>query len=282
MTDPERTAAMRDDAADARARVRPEVMESCDAAAADAGNAVEKLELIMGADGLARLASAHVAVLGLGGVGSNCVEALARGGVGNLFLVDRDIVQASNINRQAIAFRSTLGRRKVDVMRAMVADINPHAAVETRHMLVLRENLGELLDEMRAWAEADGGRLDYVVDAIDTVSAKLALAEIAQERGITLISSMGAANKLHPEALRIADLYDTVNCPLCRIMRKEGRKRGIRRLRVLYSAEEPVRVPTREGAARSERSNLGTASFMPPIMGQMIAGAVLRELAGLE
>ena len=264
------------------ASARPEVMEPCDAAAAGVGNAAEKLELVMGAEGLARLASAHVAVLGLGGVGSNCVEALARGGVGNLFLVDRDIVQASNINRQAIAFRSTLGRRKVDVMRAMVADINPHAAVETRHMLVLRENLGELLDEMRAWAEADGGALDYVVDAIDTVSAKLALAEIAQERGITLISSMGAANKLHPEALRIADLYDTVNCPLCRIMRKEGRKRGIRRLRVLYSAEEPVRVPTREGAARSERSNLGTASFMPPIMGQMIAGAVLRELAGLE
>lgn len=271
-----------DETAARSASVRPEVMEPCDAAAAGVGNAAEKLELVMGAEGLARLASAHVAVLGLGGVGSNCVEALARGGVGNLFLVDRDIVQASNINRQAIAFRSTLGRRKVDVMRAMVADINPLAAVETRHMLVLRENLGELLDEMRAWAEADGGALDYVVDAIDTVSAKLALAEIAQERGITLISSMGAANKLHPEALRIADLYDTVNCPLCRIMRKEGRKRGIRRLRVLYSAEEPVRVPTREGAARSERSNLGTASFMPPIMGQMIAGAVLRELAGLE
>ena len=272
-------------AQDAKARsasARPEVMEPCDPAAAGVGNAAEKLELVMGAEGLARLASAHVAVLGLGGVGSNCVEALARGGVGNLFLVDRDIVQASNINRQAIAFRSTLGRRKVDVMRAMVADINPRAAVETRHMLVLRENLGELLDEMRAWAEADGGALDYVVDAIDIVSAKLALAEIAQERGITLISSMGAANKLHPEALRIADLYDTVNCPLCRIMRKEGRKRGIRRLRVLYSAEEPVRVPTREGATRSERSNLGTASFMPPIMGQMIAGAVLRELAGLE
>lgn len=272
--------------ADARAAgeraARPEVMEPCDAAAADAGDATEKLELIMGSDGLARLADAHVAVLGLGGVGSNCVEALVRGGVEHLFLVDRDIVQASNINRQAIAFHSTLGQRKVDAMREMIADINPRAAVECRHVLVLRENLGELLDEMRAWAEADGGRLDYVIDAIDTVSAKLALAEIAQERGIRLISSMGAANKLHPEALRIADLYDTVNCPLCRIMRKEGRKRGIRHLRVLYSAEEPVRVPTREGAARSERSNLGTASFMPPIMGQMIAGAVLRELAGLE
>lgn len=260
--------------------VPPEVMDACDAACAD-GEATEKLELVMGAAGLARLAAAHVAVLGLGGVGSNCVEALARGGAGHLFLVDRDIVQASNINRQAIAFRSTLGRRKVDVMRSMVADINPAAAVETRHMLVLRENLGELLDEMAAWARADGGRLDYVIDAIDTVSAKLALAELAQERGIPLISSMGAANKLHPEALRIADLYDTVNCPLCRIMRKEGRKRGIRSLRVLYSSEEPVRVPARAGAERRERSNLGTASFMPPIMGQMIAGAVLCEIAGV-
>lgn len=242
----------------------------------------EKLELIMGAEGLARLKAARVAVLGLGGVGSNCVEALVRGGVGGLFLVDRDIVQASNINRQAIAFCSTVGRRKVDVMRAMAADISPEARVETRHMLVLRENLDALLDEMEAWAREAGGSLDYVIDAIDTVSAKLALAEAAQRRGLRLISSMGAANKLHPECLRIADVYDTVNCPLCRIMRKEGRKRGIRSLRVLYSCEEPVRVAPREGAARSERSNLGTASFMPPIMGQMMAGAVIRELAGLE
>lgn len=245
-------------------------------------DADEKLELIMGAEGLARLKAARVAVLGLGGVGSNCVEALVRGGVGGLFLVDRDIVQASNINRQAIAFCSTVGRRKVDVMRAMAADINPEARVETRHMLVLRENLDALLDEMEAWAREAGGSLDYVIDTIDTVSAKLALAEAAQRRGLRLISSMGAANKLHPECLRIADVYDTVNCPLCRIMRKEGRKRGIRSLRVLYSCEEPVRVAPREGAARSERSNLGTASFMPPIMGQMMAGAVIRELAGLE
>lgn len=245
-------------------------------------DADEKLELIMGAEGLARLKAARVAVLGLGGVGSNCVEALVRGGVGGLFLVDRDIVQASNINRQAIAFCSTVGRRKVDVMRAMAADINPEARVETRHMLVLRENLDALLDEMEEWAREAGESLDYVIDAIDTVSAKLALAEAAQRRGLRLISSMGAANKLHPECLRIADVYDTVNCPLCRIMRKEGRKRGIRSLRVLYSCEEPVRVAPREGAARSERSNLGTASFMPPIMGQMMAGAVIRELAGLE
>ena len=247
-----------------------------------AESATDKLELIVGAAGLARLAAAHVLVLGLGGVGSNCVEALARGGVGNLMLVDRDTVQPSNINRQAIAFTSTLGRRKVDAMRDMVADINPAACVETRHMLVLRENLDDLLAQAQAWARDAGGELDYVVDAIDTVSTKLALAEAAQQRGLPLVSSMGAANKIHPECLRIADLYDTVNCPLCRIMRKECRKRGIRRLRVLYSCEEPVRVPVRQGAARAERSNLGTISYMPPIMGQMVAGAVIRSIAGLE
>lgn len=260
---------------------RPDVMEPVDASSLSAQNATEKLELIMGAEGIKRLTSAHVLVLGLGGVGSNCVEALARGGVGNLFLVDRDIVQPSNINRQAIAFHSTLGKRKVDAMRSMVADINPKANVETRHMLVLRENLEELIGEAREWAASEGGRLDYVVDAIDTVSAKLALAELAQAGQFPLISSMGAANKLHPECVRVADLYDTVNCPLCRIMRKEGRKRGIRRLKVLYSCEEPVKVRPREGAERSERSNLGTASFMPPIMGQAIAGAVLCEIAGV-
>lgn len=266
---------------EAAGAARPAVLEPADAAPASEGAATEKLALVMGRDGMERLAAAHVAVLGLGGVGSNCVEALARGGVGRLFLVDRDIVQVSNINRQAIAFHSTLGRRKVDAMRAMVADINPLAAVETRHMLVLRENLEGLLDEARAWARADGGQLDYVVDAIDSVSVKLALAELAQQQRFRLISSMGAANKLHPECLRLADVYDTVNCPLCRIMRKEGRKRGIRGLRVLYSCEEPVRVPAREGAERSERSNLGTASYMPPIMGQMIAGAVICEIAGV-
>ena len=241
-----------------------------------------RLAKVIGEEGVAALAAAKVALFGLGGVGGSCFEALVRGGVGTIAVVDGDVVQESNLNRQAISFLSTLGRRKVDVARAMAADINPEARVETRHMLVLRENLGELLDEMRAWAEADGGALDYVVDAIDTVSAKLALAEAAQRRRLRLISSMGAANKLHPECLRIADVYGTVNCPLCRIMRKEGRKRGIRSLRVLYSCEEPVRVAPREGAARSERSNLGTASFMPPIMGQMMAGAVIRELAGLE
>lgn len=240
----------------------------------DGQNATEKLELIMGSEGLRRLGEATVMVLGVGGVGSNCTEALARGGIGKLIIVDHDIVQASNINRQAIAFHSTIGRRKVDVMREMIADINPDAEVVALDRFLLAENFAELFDEY-------GDGLDYVVDAIDTISTKLALAAYADERGIRLISSMGAANKLHPECFRIADLYDTVNCPMSRIMRKEARKRGIKRLQVVYSCEEPVRIPSREGALRSERSNLGTASFVPPIMGQMIAGEVIRQISGV-
>lgn len=237
--------------------------------------ATSKLELIMGREGVERLAASTVMVLGVGGVGSNCMEALARGGVGHFVVVDHDVVQVSNINRQAIAFHSTIGRKKVDVARAMIADINPSAQVEALDRFILAEDVPAFLDEYAS-------RVDYVVDAIDTISAKLAIAQYADAHGLRLISSMGAANKLQPECFRVADVYDTVNCPLCRIMRKEGRKRGIRQLRVLYSCEQPVDVPVSEGATRRERSNLGTASFVPPIMGQMIAGEVLCELAGVE
>ena len=156
----------------------------------------------------------------------------------------------------------------------MVGDINPEAQVVAHDMFVLAENLDQLFGQYR-------GCIDYVVDAIDTISTKLAIAELADREGFQLISSMGAANKLHPECFRIADVSQTVNCPLSRIMRKETRKRGIRHLRVLYSCEQPVKVPVREGAVRRERSNLGTASFVPPIMGQMIAGEVIRTLAGV-
>lgn len=237
-----------------------------------------KLAVILGEDGVKRLNQARVAVFGCGGVGSNCIEALARGGVGTLAIVDKDVVAPSNINRQAIAYHSTIGRRKIDVTEEMIRDINPRCRVIARHSFVLSENIEELLAQLEREC---GGPFDYIVDAIDTVSTKLAIAKLAQERSLPLISSMGGANKLHPECLRIADVHKTVNDSLSRIMRKECRKRGIRHLKVLYSCEEPMHLKAREGAARSERSDLGTASFMPPIMGQMIAGEVIRQISGV-
>ena len=230
---------------------------------------------ILGSEGVAALASSCVMVLGLGGVGSSCVEALARGGVGRFILVDHDVVDITNINRQAIAFHSTIGRKKIDVMRQMVLDINPQAQVEVVDSFVLAENLDALLDEHAVKA-------DFVVDAIDTISTKLAIAAAAQERDINLISAMGGGNKLHPEYLRVADIYDTVNCRMCRIMRKECRKRGISHLRVLYSCEEAAAATARPGTERGERSGLGTMPYFPPIMGQMIAGYVIRSIAGVE
>ncbi len=233
----------------------------------------EKLRTLWGEEGLRRIMDAHVLVLGVGGVGSNCIEALARGGVGRLTILDRDVVAESNINRQAIAFYSTIGKRKVDVMSAMIEDINPEAQV-TKIFGFLRQ------EEMMEFLDAHACDVDYVVDAIDTVSAKLKLAELAPNYSFKLISSMGGANKIHPECFKIADLYETVNCPLCRIMRKEGRKRGIQQLKVLYSCEQPLETEVEAGWDRHERSDLGTASFVPPIFGQMIAGEVLRDLAG--
>ena len=235
------------------------------------GSRTSRLERIWGEAGLARVQASSVMVLGLGGVGSSCAEALARGGVGRLILVDHDIVQPSNINRQALAFTSTVGRKKTEVMRAMVADINPDAQVEIVDKFIYAADVDELFAPYAT-------QLDYVVDAIDTVSAKLACALYAERAGIRLVSSMGGANKTKPECLRMADLYDTQNCPLCRVMRKEGRKRGLRHLRVLYSCEQPVSsyIPALSDAR--ERSNLGTVSYMPPIMGQFLASEVLRAL----
>ena len=248
-------------------------------------DATSRMGRIVGEDGLARLRDTSVLVLGLGGVGSNCAEALARGGVGRLVLLDRDVVEPSNINRQAIAFHSTIGQRKVDVMRKMVLDINPHAQVETIHGFVREQDLPDLFAQHVLGPDCKP-RVDWVVDAIDTISVKLAIAQTAQLQqwdryGVKLLAAMGGGNKLHPEALAFADLYDTVNCRLCRIMRKEGRKRGIESLRVLYSSEEAQPATSTDGAARSERSGLGTMSYFPPIMGQMLAAEVIRATLGL-
>ena len=235
-----------------------------------------RTELLLGEEGVARLRDAAVMIFGVGGVGSHCIEALARSGIGRLVLIDNDAVSITNINRQSIAYHSTIRRMKTDVMRERIRDIDPSIRVTTYETFVLPDNLGEILD-----AEPE---VDYVVDAIDTVSAKIALAEETLKRGIPLISSMGTGNKLHPELLEIADLADTSVCPLCRVMRRELKQRGITHLNVLYSKEKPVDVSGRSTDEDSgvRRSIPGSVSFVPPVAGLLIAGEVIRTLAGIQ
>ena len=241
--------------------------------------ATDRLRLILGDDRLARLQRSRVMVVGLGGVGSSCAEALARSGVGSLALIDRDVVAPSNINRQALAFESTLGRPKAEVMAAMVADINPACETHPAQVFLDKDRLPEQLGALP--------RPDYVVDAIDTVAQKLALAAWCQQEGIPEVSAMGGANKLDPCRLRFAPIEKTSIDPLARIVRKECRKRGIRGLTVLYSDEQPREAQGKwdaigeDGFVKEGQSILGTMSYFPPIMGQMIAGYVIRALTGL-
>ena len=237
-----------------------------------------RLELVWGEAGVARLRASSVVVFGCGGVGSNCIESLARGGVGTLVIVDGDEVAPSNINRQAIAFTTTVGRRKVEVMREMILAINPAAHVTPYDRFALPDDAENLLDEI---ASATGGRIDYIVDAIDTVSTKLAIAAWAERAGVPLISSMGGAGKIDPSQLCICDIAETSHDALARVMRKECRKRGIRKLEALSSTEPPRHIGNRlrpVDGAPSQRPTLGTVSYLPPIMGQMIAGHVIRRL----
>lgn len=209
-------------------------------------------------------------VLGVGGVGSHCIEALARSGVGRLILVDNDKVSLTNINRQSIAYHSTMGRYKTEVMKERIADICPETQVTTHETFILPENLEEIFKE----------RPDYIIDAIDTVTAKIALAQKALEGGIPIISSMGTGNKLHGEMFEIADISKTSVCPLCKVMRKELKARGIRHLKVLYSKEMPVDVSDRETEedAGRRRALPGSISFVPPVAGLLIAGEAIRDL----
>ena len=243
-------------------------------------NQYSRTELLIGAEGMDRLKESSVMVFGVGGVGSHCIEALARSGVGRLILIDNDTVSLTNINRQSIAYHSTIGRAKTDVMSERIRDIDPSITVKTYETFVLPENLGHLLDK----EEETGGKIDYIVDAIDTVSAKIALAEEAQRREIRLISSMGTGNKLHPELFGIDDLSKTSVCPLCRVMRRELKQRGIFHLKVLYSNEKPVDISGRKTGEDpgARRSIPGSISFVPPVAGLMIAGQVIRELSGAE
>lgn len=238
-------------------------------------NEFSRTELLIGPEAQERLHHASVMVFGVGGVGSHCIEALARSGVGKLILIDNDTVSVTNINRQSIALHSTVGLYKTKIMKEKIADICPDIRVETYEMFVLPDNLDLLFEQEKP---------DYIIDAIDTVTAKLAITELAQKLDIPLISSMGTGNKLHPELFEITDLSKTSVCPLCKVMRKELKARGIYHLKVLYSREKPVDTQGREtGEDKGVRRALpGSISFVPPVAGLMIAGAVIRELAGLN
>ena len=240
-----------------------------------------RTELLIGEDGLKRLKDSSVMVFGVGGVGSHCIEALARSGVGRLILVDNDAVSVTNINRQSIAYHSTIGQMKTKVMRERIRDIDPAITVRTYETFVLPDNLADLLDQAE---KNTNGKIDYIIDAIDTVSAKIALVEESLKRCVPLISSMGTGNKLHPELFEIADLADTSVCPLCRVMRRELKQRGIMHLKVLYSKEKPVDTCGRSTGEDSgaRRSLPGSISFVPPVAGLLIAGEVIRELAGIN
>ncbi len=234
-----------------------------------------RTRLLLGDEGMARLAAARVAVFGLGGVGGSAAEALARSGVGALDLFDDDAVSLTNLNRQAVATVDTLGLAKVDAMAARIAAVAPNARVERHRMFYVPENAGEV----------DLSVYDYVVDAVDTVAAKLELAVRATALGVPIISAMGAGNKLDPTRLVISDIYKTSVCPLARVMRRELRKRGIRRLKAAWSTEPPAAVLgtlAEENVAHPRRSTPGSTAFVPPAMGLAIAAEVVRTLAGLE
>lgn len=224
---------------------------------------------LLGEDGLAKLQKARVAVFGIGGVGGHLCEALARAGVGELHLFDKDTVSLSNINRQAVALHSTIGLAKVEVMKARIADINPDCRVEVHEVFYLPEN-----------ADAyDLSQYDYIADAIDTVSAKIELICRAKALDIPIISAMGAGNKLDPTAFRIADLSKTQGCPLARIMRRELGARGIRHLSVVYSEEKPrpSKLPAEHG-----KSTPASLSFVPPVMGLIMAGKIVQDLTDVH
>ena len=235
-----------------------------------------RTKLLLGDEGVEKLRKARVAVFGVGGVGGYAAEALARSGVGALDLFDCDRVALSNLNRQIIALHSTLGREKTQVMADRIRDINPACAVTAHSLFYMPERA----------AEVDFSAFHYIVDAIDTVTAKLDLVVQAQRRQIPIISAMGAGNRLDPAKLRLGDIFETQNCPLARVMRRELRKRGIPALQVAYSTEPAIRRASPEDGEASadekpaspRRDTPGSMVFVPAAMGMILASAVVRAL----
>ena len=246
-----------------------------------------RTQLLVGKEAMDRLANSRVAIFGIGGVGGYVVEALARSGVGTLDLIDDDKICLTNLNRQIIATRSTIGKYKVDVAKARVLDINPKATVHTYQTFYVPETAGQF----------DFSQYDYVVDAIDTVTGKINLVMQAQQTNTPIISSMGAGNKMDPTAFRVADIYKTSVCPLAKVMRRELKKRGVKKLKVVYSEEKPL-TPIEDEAisckshcvcppgtvrkCTQRRQVPGSNAFVPSVVGLIIAGEVIKDLVHFE
>lgn len=228
---------------------------------------LSRTELLFGSEGMERLKNAKIAVFGVGGVGGYVAEALARCGVGSLVLTDNDCVSVSNINRQIIALHSTVGRPKVEVIKERLLDINPDIAVELHQSFYLPENHDDY----------DFSSYDYVIDCIDTVAAKIDIVLEAQKAGTPMISSMGTGNKYNPALLQVSDIYKTSVCPLARVMRYELKKRGVKKLKVVYSTEPPAKVsaPLEDNARRCIP---GSTAFVPASAGLLIVSEVVKDL----
>lgn len=228
-----------------------------------------RTRLLLGDEGLERLKNARVAVFGVGGVGGFVIEALVRSGIGAIDLIDSDTVDISNLNRQIIATHSSLGRLKTEVMRERIADINPDCQVTVHNCFYLPETEDQF----------DFKEYDYVVDAIDTVTGKISLVMKAQEAGTPIICSMGAGNKLNPVQFEIADIYQTSVCPLARVMRQELKKRGVKKLKVVYSKERPVEHKFKlENKENANKPTPGSIAFAPSVAGLLIASEVVKDL----
>ncbi len=232
-------------------------------------NQFSRSALLLGNDGMDKLKNAHVAVFGIGGVGGHAAEALARTGVGKLDLFDNDLVSLTNINRQIIATLDRVGQYKVDVMKERIAQINAEAEVNAYRCFFMPDNSSEF----------DFSKYDYVIDAVDTVTAKLELVMKSQEANVPIICSMGAGNKLDATAFQVSDIYKTSVCPLARVMRNELRKRGVKKLKVVYSQEMPI-VPLPSDEECAKKVVPGSVAFVPSVAGLILAGEVIKDLCG--
>ncbi|MCC0698843.1 tRNA threonylcarbamoyladenosine dehydratase [Clostridioides sp. ZZV15-6383] len=231
-------------------------------------NFTTRTSFLAGDDGIEKLNNSNVIVFGVGGVGSFTVEALVRAGVGNITIVDFDDVDITNINRQIPALHSTVGRYKVDVMEERILDINPNINIKKIRSLYNKDTSDEILTE----------RYDYVVDAIDMVSSKIHLIETCEKKGLKVISSMGMGNKLDPTKIVVTDIHKTSTCPLAKVMRKELRDRGIKKLKVVYSTEQPIEL--KKKVMNGRKVTPGSVSFVPSVGGLVIASVIINELLG--